>query len=133
MSRFPKGRSGMLITQGGLFAVGLMLKDDGRTSPTTVQEQVTHITATTALSSGKHIIRSNSRTTAAVGAKGGRQGVLSVDDQQIAKVTSKKTVPNRFSLDETLDAAKTPARPSTQPTSCIQVQRQDQQGNRRMK
>jgi arylsulfatase A-like enzyme len=101
------GGSGMLITQGGLFAGwGLMLKD-GRPDFTYnwLQEQVTHITATTALSPGKHIIRFEFTYDGGGRGKGGK-GVLSVDDQQVAEGHIEKTVPNRFSLDETLDVGE---------------------------
>jgi hypothetical protein len=65
-----------------------------------LQEQITHIAGDNALCPGEHIIRFELKYDGGGMGKGGN-GVLSVDGKLVAQARIEKTVPNRFSLDET--------------------------------
>jgi arylsulfatase A-like enzyme len=109
-----KGAEGILITQGGLFAGwGLMIRN-GKPDFTYnwLQEEITHIAGESALSSGQHIIRFDFKYDGGGMGKGGT-GTLSVDGKQVAQGRIEKTVPNRFSLDETLDVGEDTGTPLT--------------------
>jgi len=102
-----KGAEGILITQGGLFAGwGLMLTHGKpRFTYNWLQEQITNIDGQNALKPGKHVIRFDFKYDGGGVGKGGI-GTLLVDDQQVARAHLEKTVPFRFSLDETLDVGE---------------------------
>ena len=70
-----------------------------------LQEQFTSISASDALTPGKHVIKFEFKYDGGGLGKGG-SGVLSVDDKRVAEGRIEKTVPNRFSLDETLDVGE---------------------------
>jgi arylsulfatase A-like enzyme len=109
-----RGAEGILITQGGLFAGwGLMIRN-GKPDFTYnwLQEEITHISGNSALSSGKHVIRFEFKYDGGGMGKGGN-GTLSVDGHQVAQGRIDKTVPNRFSLDETLDVGEDTGTPLT--------------------
>jgi hypothetical protein len=108
------GAEGILITQGGLFAGwGLMIRS-GKPKFTYnwLQEEITHITGGSALCSGKHVIRFEFKYDGGGTGKGGK-GTLSVDGKPVAQGRINKTVPNRFSLDETLDVGEDTGTPLT--------------------
>jgi arylsulfatase A-like enzyme len=109
-----KGAEGVLITQGGLFAGwGLMVRNSKPDfTYNWLQEEITHIAGESALSSGKHVIRFEFKYDGGGVGKGGK-GTLSVDDRQVAQGRIEKTVPNRFSLDETLDVGEDTGTPLT--------------------
>ena len=98
---------GVIITQGGLFAGWVLLVKDGRPEfiYNWLQEQITTIKGATALAPGKHVIRFDFTYDGGGMGKGGK-GVLSVDGKSVAEGRIEKTVPNRFSLDETLDVGE---------------------------
>jgi hypothetical protein len=77
-----------------------------------LQEEITHIAGQRALSSGKHAIRFEFNYDGGGMGKGGK-GTLSVDGRQVAQGRIEKTVPNRFSLDETLDVGEDTGTPLT--------------------
>lgn len=100
------GAEGVLITQGGLFSGWALMLKEGK--PTFVynwmQEEFTEINGPE-LPSGKHTVRFDFTYDGGGLGKGGK-GVLSVDGQQVAEGRIEKTVPNRFSLDETMDVGE---------------------------
>jgi arylsulfatase A-like enzyme len=102
-----KGADGILVTQGGLFAGwGLMIRDGKpRFTYNWLQEQFSNIAGSDALAPGKHLIKFEFKYDGGGLGKGG-SGVLSVDDKKVAEGRIEKTVPNRFSLDETLDVGE---------------------------
>jgi arylsulfatase len=109
-----KGTEGVIITQGGLFAGWALMVQKGR--PMFVynwlQEQFTTIAGKDMLSRGKHEIRFDFTYDGGGVGKGGK-GVLLVDGAQVADGRIEKTVPNRFSLDETLDVGEDTGTPVT--------------------
>jgi arylsulfatase A-like enzyme len=102
-----KGADGILITQGGLFAGwGLMIRDGKpRFTYNWLQEQFTNIAGSEALTAGKHVVTFDFKYDGGGLGKGG-SGTLSVDGKKVAEGRIEKTVPNRFSLDETLDVGE---------------------------
>ncbi|WP_218916473.1 sulfatase/phosphatase domain-containing protein [Rubinisphaera brasiliensis] len=100
------GANGVLITQGGLFSGWALMLQDGK--PVFVynwmQEEFTTITGEK-LSPGKHSLRFDFTYDGGGLGKGG-QGVLSVDGKKVAEKRIEKTVPNRYSLDETMDVGE---------------------------
>jgi arylsulfatase A-like enzyme len=102
-----KPAEGILITQGGLFAGwGLMLADGKpRFTYNWLQEQITNVDGPSVLKPGKHVISFDFKYDGGGLGKGGT-GTLSVDGQQVAQRHLERTVPLRFSLDETLDVGQ---------------------------
>lgn len=97
-------QEGVIITQGGLFAGwGLLLKN-GKPIFTYnwLQEEITNIEGTEALKPGNHIITFDFTYDGGGVGKGGK-GELKVDGNKVAEKHLEKTVPFRFSLDETMD------------------------------
>ena len=70
-----------------------------------LQEQITHIAAPDVLDTGKHVIRLEFKYDGGGTGKGGGV-VLSVDGKKVAEDRIEKTIPFRFSLDETLDVGE---------------------------
>lgn len=101
------GGDGVIITQGGLFAGWVLMVKDGKPQfvYNWLQEQITPIAATTSLAPGKHVVQFTFTYDGGGRGKGGK-GVLSVDGQSVAEGKIEKTVPNRFSLDESLDVGE---------------------------
>jgi arylsulfatase len=110
-----KGADGILITQGGLFAGWALLINGSKPSfvYNWLQEQITPISARDGLPPGKHTIAFEFTYDGGGAGKGGK-GVLSVDGKSVAEARIEKTVPNRFSLDETLDVGEDTGTPVTQ-------------------
>jgi len=107
---------GVIITQGGLFAGWALIMENGKPQfiYNWLQEQITPIAAKEALSAGKHTITFDFTYDGGGVGKGGN-GVLSVDGKTVANGHIEKTVPFRFSLDETMDVGLdtgTPVSPS---------------------
>lgn len=95
---------GIIITQGGLFAGWALMMKDGKPQfvYNWLQEDFTTIASKSALSEGKHTLVYNFTYDGGGLGKGGN-GVLLVDGNQVAESRIERTVPNRFSLDETMD------------------------------
>jgi arylsulfatase len=102
-----QGGDGVIITQGGLFAGWVLMVQDGKPQfvYNWLQEQIIPIAGKDALAPGKHVIRFEFTYDGGGRGKGGK-GVLSVDSKPVAEGRIEKTVPNRFSLDETLDVGE---------------------------
>ena len=101
------GADGVIITQGGRFGGWVLMIRGGKPEfdvrvlqPEAVQ--VSRRVSKDKLAPGKHTLRSTSSTTAQGYGKGGT-GTLSVDGKQVAQGRIERTIPLRFSLDETLD------------------------------
>jgi len=96
------GADGVLVTQGGRFGGWGMLFLDGKpVFDYAFSNQPQHkyrVAADTTLAAGKHTIRFE-------GPGRGKSGIgtLTVDGAQVAQGKIERTIPNRFSLDETLD------------------------------
>jgi len=103
------GANGVLATQGGRFGGWSLLLLDGK--PMFVhafsnQEQHKYrIAADQRLSPGKHTVRFDFKYDGGGIGKGGT-GTLLVDGQQVAQGRIERTVPIRFSLDETFDVGE---------------------------
>ena len=102
-----QGAEGVIITQGGLFAGWVLMVKDGKPVFTYnwLQEEFTSFSGKTALTPGQHQIQFHFAYDGDGLGKGGK-GVLSVDGVKVAEGRIEKTVPNRFSLDETLDVGE---------------------------
>jgi arylsulfatase len=102
-----EGAEGVIITQGGLFAGWVLMLQDSKPVFTYnwLQEDFTSIAGETALTSGQHLIQFDF-TYDGDGLGNGGSGTLSVDGKEVAEGRIEKTVPNRFSLDETLDVGE---------------------------
>jgi arylsulfatase A-like enzyme len=98
---------GILITQGGLFAGWALMVVNGKPKfvYNWLQEQTTTITANETLSQGKHTITFDFTYDGGGPGKGGK-GVLMIDGKSEAEAHIEKTVPFRFSLDETMDVGE---------------------------
>ena len=108
------GADGVLITQGGRFGGWGMLVIDGK--PQFVHafsNQPQHkyrVASNETLAAGKHSIKFDFKYNGPGMGKGGT-GTLSVDGKQVAQGKIERTVPVRFSLDETMDIGEDTATP----------------------
>jgi arylsulfatase len=100
------GATGVLATQGGRFGGwGLLLMDGKPEFVHAFSNQAQHkyrVASTERLAPGQHTIRFDFQYDGGGRGKGGT-GALLVDGKQVAKGRIERTVPNRFSLDETFD------------------------------
>ena len=100
------GASGVLATQGGRFGGwGLLVMDGKPEFVHAFSNQAQHkyrVASTEKLAPGKHTIRFDFKYDGGGRGKGGT-GTLLVDGKQVAQGRIERTVPNRFSLDETFD------------------------------
>jgi arylsulfatase len=100
------GATGVLATQGGRFGGwGLLLMDGKPEFVHAFSNQAQHkyrVASTEKLAPGQHTIRFDFQYDGGGRGKGGT-GALLVDGRQVAKGRIERTVPNRFSLDETFD------------------------------
>jgi arylsulfatase len=100
------GADGVLITQGGRFGGwGLILMDGKPEFDYAFSNQKQHkyrVTAKDKLATGKHTIKFDFKYDGPGYGKGGT-GTLSVDGKEVAQGKIERTIPVRFSLDETLD------------------------------
>jgi arylsulfatase len=103
------GASGVLATQGGRFGGWALLLMDGK--PQFVyafSNQSQHkyrVASGQKLAAGKHTIKFDFKYDGGGYGRGG-VGTLSVDGKQAAQAKIERTIPVRFSLDETFDVAK---------------------------
>jgi hypothetical protein len=104
----------VIITQGGLFAGWALIVENSK--PVFIynwlQEQTTKIASTVALPQGKSVLKFQFSYDGGGVGKGGT-GTLSVDGRQVASAHIEKTVPFRFSLDESLDVGEDTGTPVT--------------------
>jgi arylsulfatase len=100
------GAEGMLVTQGGRFGGWALLLMDGKPefdyAFSNQKEHKYRITAKDKLARGKHTIKFDFKYDGPGYGKGGT-GTLSVDGKEVATGKIERTVPTRFSLDETFD------------------------------
>jgi arylsulfatase len=103
------GAEGVLITEGGRYGGWALLIQDGK--PEFVyafSQQPQHkyrVTANEKLTPGKHTIKFDS-SYEGPGYGKSATGTLSVDGKQVAQGKVERTIPIRFSLDETMDVAE---------------------------
>jgi arylsulfatase len=103
------GADGVLITQGGRFGGWGLLIIDGK--PQFVQafsNQAQHkyrVASNEKLAPGKHTIKLDFKYDGPGMGKSGT-GTLSVDGRQVAQGKIERTIPTRFSLDETMDVGE---------------------------
>jgi len=99
------GAEGVLITQGGRFGGwGLLLLDGKPEFDYAFSNQQQHkyrVTSNEKLAAGKHTIHVDKYDGPGMGKSA--TGTLSVDGQQVAQSKVERTIPLRFSLDETMD------------------------------
>ncbi|MEN6617490.1 MAG: arylsulfatase, partial [Syntrophorhabdus sp.] len=95
---------GVMVTQGGLFSGYALTLKDGRPVFYYNFMNIDHykISSPDALTPGKHAIVFDFIYDGGGFGKGGR-GIMTVDDKEVAHGRIEKTVPFRFSLDETFD------------------------------
>jgi arylsulfatase len=100
------GADGVVITQGGRFGGwGLLLLDGKPEFDYAFSNQPRHkyrIASKEKLAAGKHTIRLDFRYDGPGYGKGGT-GTLTVDGREVAQGKIERTIPVRFSLDETMD------------------------------
>jgi arylsulfatase A-like enzyme len=100
------GADGVLVTQGGRFGGwGLLLQDGKPEFDYAYSNQKQHkyrVVAKDKLAPGKHTIKFDFKYDGPGIGKSGT-GTLSVDGKEVAKGKIERTIPTRFSLDETLD------------------------------
>jgi arylsulfatase len=100
------GADGVIITQGGRFGGwGLLLMDGKPEFDYAFSNQKQHkyrVASKNKLSCGKHTLKFDFKYDGPGYGKGGT-GTLSVDGRQVAEGKIERTIPVRFSLDETLD------------------------------
>ena len=100
------GADGVLVTQGGRFGGwGLLLLDGKPEFAYALSNQKQHkyrVTSKEKLAPGKHTIKFDFKYDGPGIGKSGT-GTLSVDGKQVAQGKIERTIPTRFSLDETLD------------------------------
>jgi len=100
------GADGMLVTQGGRFGGwGLLLTDGKPEFDYAFSNQKQHkyrVAAKEKLAVGNHTIKFDFKYDGPGYGKGGT-GTLSVDGKQVAQSKIERTIPVRFSLDETFD------------------------------
>jgi len=103
------GAEGVLVTQGGRFGGwGLLLMDGKPEFDYAFSNQERHkyrVASKEKLAAGKHTIRFDFKYAGPGMGKGGT-GTLTVDGKQVAQARIERTVPTRFSLDETFDIAE---------------------------
>ena len=103
------GASGVLATQGGRFGGwGLLLLEDKPVFVHAFSNQAQHkyrVASGQTLAPGKHTVRFDFRYDGGGRGKGGT-GTLLVDGTQVAQGRIDRTVPSRFSLDETFDVGE---------------------------
>jgi arylsulfatase len=101
-----RGADGVVITQGGRFGGwGLLVMDGKPEFDYAFSNQKQHkyrVTSQEKLSPGKHTLKFDFKYDGPGYGKGGT-GTLSVDGKQVAEGKIERTIPVRFSLDETLD------------------------------
>ena len=98
------GESGVIATQGGLFGGWALYFEEGKPvfSYTVATGDNYRGVGATALSPGKHTVVMDFTYDGGGIAKGGTAAIL-VDGKQVAEVRVERTVPFRFSTEETLD------------------------------
>jgi arylsulfatase len=100
------GADGVLITQGGRFGGwGLLLMDGKPEFDYAFSNQKQHkyrVASKDKLAPGKHTVKFDFQYDSPGYGKGGT-GTLSVDGKEVAQGKIERTIPVRFSLDETLD------------------------------
>jgi arylsulfatase A-like enzyme len=104
----PKGdEHGIVLTQGGLSAGYALLFNDGKPVFDYNFLNIAHyeIAAKTAVTPGKHTVVFDFKYDGGVIGKGGI-GTISVDGKQVAKGRIERTIPIRFSFDETFDVGE---------------------------
>jgi arylsulfatase A-like enzyme len=112
------GADGVLVTQGGRFGGWALLvldgkpmfayaysNQDGEKLPNQVNSK-TRIAAREKLAPGPHSISFDFACDESGGIGKGGQGILAVDDKKVAEGRIDKTVPFRFSLDESFDVGQ---------------------------
>jgi len=103
------GAEGVLITQGGRFGGWGLLILDGKPefdySFSNQQQHKYRVASDAKLSPGKHTIKFESKY-AGPGMGKSATGTLSVDGMQVTQGTIERTIPLRFSLDETMDVGE---------------------------
>ncbi len=101
------GTTGMIITQGGLFAGWALYLDKGKPVFHYNFVDVFHyeIAAKDALAPGKHTIKMDFAYDGGGIGRGGT-ATLTVDDRETAKGRVEKTIPARITLDESLDVGE---------------------------
>ena len=104
-----KGADGVLITQGGWFGGWGLLVMNGKPEfdyAFSNQKQYKYrIASKEKLAAGKHTLKFDFKYDGGGYGKGGT-GTLSVDGKQVAQGKIERTIPVRFSLDETMDVGK---------------------------
>lgn len=100
------GAEGVLVTQGGRFGGWGLLVMDGKPefdyAFSNQQQHKYRVASGEKLAAGKHSIKFDFKYDGPGRGKSGI-GTLSVDAKQVAKGKIERTIPNRFSLDETFD------------------------------
>ena len=103
------GADGVIVTQGGRFGGWAMLLIDGKPEfAYAYSNQPQHkyrITSDSTLAPGKHVIGFDFKYDGPGRGKSGT-GTLSVDGKQLAQGKIERTIPARFSLDETFDVGE---------------------------
>jgi len=103
------GAEGVLVTQGGRFGGwGLLLLDGKLQFDYAFSNQAQHkyrIVSNESLAAGKHTIKFDFKYDGPGFGKSGT-GTLSVDGKQVAQGKIERTIPVRFSLDETMDVGE---------------------------
>src|SRR5262249_37268268 len=101
-----EGAEGAIITQGGRFGGWGLLLMDGKLefdyAFSNHKEHKYRVASKDKLAPGKHTLKFDFQYEGRGYGKGGR-GTLSVDDNVVAQGMIERTIPVRFSLDETLD------------------------------
>ena len=105
--QIPKeGAEGVIITQGGRFGGWGLLLMDGKPefdyAFSNHKEHKYRVGAKDKLAAGKHTIKFDFQYEGRGYGKGGT-GTLSVDGKEVAQGKIERTIPVRFSLDETMD------------------------------
>src|SRR5262249_42625609 len=100
------GAEGVLITQGGRFGGFALLLMDGKPefdyAFSNQQQHKYRVPSSEKLSAGKHTLKVDFKYDGGGYGKGGT-GTLSVDGKEVARGKIERTIPVRFSLDETMD------------------------------
>jgi arylsulfatase len=103
------GAEGVLVTQGGRFGGwGLLIVADKPEFVYAISQQPQHkyrVASTAKLAAGKHTIQFDFKYDGPGYGKGGT-GTLTVDGAQAAQGRIERTIPVRFSLDETFDVGE---------------------------
>jgi arylsulfatase len=103
------GAEGILITQGGRFGGwGLLVLDGKPEFDYAFSQQPQHkyrVTSNEKLAPGKHTVKFDSKYDGP-GMGKSATGTLTVDGKQVAQGKIERTIPTRYSLDETLDIAE---------------------------